>query len=99
MKSSSPSGPDFLRIIARVPRRRCRSNRITPVKSASRRPTSGGADDWRRGPPTPQYRLLDAIPEQFIEYQQLQDLRQQVLEIFAQADTLAEQLRRKGSTA
>jgi len=46
-----------------------------------------------------QYRLLDAIPEQFHEYQQLQDLRQQVLKIFAQADTLAEQLRRKASTA
>jgi len=44
-----------------------------------------------------QYRLLDAIPEQFPEYQQLQDLRRQVVEIFAQADVLADQLRLKAS--
>jgi HNH endonuclease len=42
-----------------------------------------------------EYRLLDAIPEDFPEYQQLQELRRQVLEIFAQADILAAQLRLK----
>jgi hypothetical protein len=42
-----------------------------------------------------QFRLLDAIPDQFPEYEQLQTLRLQVLKIIAEADLLAAQLRAK----
>ena len=42
-----------------------------------------------------EYRLLDSIPDQLPEYQQLQELLRQVLEVFARADILAAQVRQK----
>ncbi len=40
-----------------------------------------------------EYPCLDSIPEHMPEYQQLQELRRQVLELFAQADHIANELR------
>jgi hypothetical protein len=42
-----------------------------------------------------EYRLVDSIPRHLREYQQLQELRGQVLELFARADDVAKQLRLK----
>jgi 5-methylcytosine-specific restriction endonuclease McrA len=42
-----------------------------------------------------EYPCLDSIPEHLPEYQQLQELRRQVLELFAQADRIAKELRLK----
>ena len=39
------------------------------------------------------YRLVDSIPENLPEYQELQELRKQVIEIFSRADFLADQIR------
>jgi hypothetical protein len=43
------------------------------------------------------YAVVDAIPDHLPEYEQLQDLRRQILDLFAKADVLAGQLRVKRS--
>lgn len=46
-----------------------------------------------------QYGLRDPIPSQCVEYEQLQEIRRQVLDLFAKADVLAKSLRSKAQAA
>lgn len=45
------------------------------------------------------YGLRDAIPSQHVEFEELQEIRRQVLHLFAKADVLAKSLRAKAQAA